>query len=41
MNFKACFPELEWEYGYPFSLILMAVSVILPFRFFRKKGGFQ
>jgi len=38
MNFKNGFPELEWEYGYPFSLILMLVSVVLPFWFFRKKG---
>ncbi len=38
MNFKAWFPELEWQYGYPFSLALMAVSVIIPFWFFRKKG---
>jgi magnesium transporter len=38
MNFKTWFPELEWEYGYPFSLALMAISVVIPFRFFRKKG---
>ena len=38
MNFKSWFPELEWEYGYPFSLSLMTISVIIPFIFFRKKG---
>ncbi len=38
MNFKVWFPELEWEYGYPFSLALMAVSVVIPFWFFNKKG---
>ncbi|MDP2793639.1 MAG: magnesium/cobalt transporter CorA [Sulfurisoma sp.] len=38
MNFKSWFPELSWEYGYPFSLALMAVSVALPFWYFRKKG---
>jgi len=41
MNFKSWFPELEWEYGYPFSLLLMAVSVVIPFWFFRKKGWLQ
>jgi len=38
MNFKSWFPELGWEYGYPFSLGLMAFSVALPFWYFRKKG---
>ncbi len=37
MNFKFM-PELEWEYGYAFSLTLMVASVIAPFWFFRKKG---
>ncbi len=37
MNFKL-FPELEWEYGYPFSLFLMVVSVTLPFWYFKRKG---
>ena len=37
MNFKHL-PELEWVYGYPFSLLLMAVSVGLPFYLFNKKG---
>ncbi|TLM61818.1 MAG: magnesium/cobalt transporter CorA [Deltaproteobacteria bacterium] len=37
MNFRA-FPELDWAYGYPFSLALMVVSVIIPFWYFRRKG---
>ncbi|MBL8253417.1 MAG: magnesium transporter CorA, partial [Candidatus Competibacter sp.] len=31
-------PELKWLFGYPFALGLMAVSVMAPFWFFRKKG---
>ncbi|OQA34325.1 MAG: Magnesium transport protein CorA [Betaproteobacteria bacterium ADurb.Bin341] len=38
MNFKGWFPEINWDYGYPFSLGLMLVSVALPFWYFRKKG---
>lgn len=38
MNFKGWFPEIGWDYGYPFSLMLMAISVLLPFWFFNKKG---
>jgi magnesium transporter len=37
MNFKYM-PELEWTFGYPFSLGLMAVSVAIPFWFFKRKG---
>jgi magnesium transporter len=37
MNFKHM-PELQWAFGYPSSLILMAVSAIIPFLFFRWKG---
>jgi magnesium transporter len=37
MNFRT-FPELDWAYGYPFSLALMVVSVIIPFWYFRRKG---
>lgn len=37
MNFRRL-PELEWQYGYPFSLSLMLVSVLVPFWFFRRKG---
>ena len=37
MNFQHM-PELQWEYGYAFSLVLMLASVTAPFWFFRKKG---
>lgn len=37
MNFDAM-PELKWLLGYPFALGLMAVSAVLPFWFFRRKG---
>ncbi|MEN9493710.1 MAG: hypothetical protein RJA63_4159, partial [Pseudomonadota bacterium] len=37
MNFRFL-PELQWQYGYPFSIGLMAVSVAVPFWYFRRKG---
>jgi len=37
MNFKFM-PELEWANGYLFSLSLMALSVVLPFWIFQRKG---
>jgi magnesium transporter len=37
MNFEHM-PELGWMMGYPFSLGLMAISVLLPYLFFRRKG---
>jgi magnesium transporter len=37
MNFKYM-PELEWVFGYPSSILLMIVSAIIPFFFFRWKG---
>lgn len=37
MNFDIQ-PELHWKFGYPFSLVLMLISVILPFWFCRRKG---
>jgi magnesium transporter len=37
MNFKYM-PELEWLWGYPSSILLMIVSAIVPFYFFRWKG---
>ena len=37
MNFKIM-PELEWQYGYVFALLLMAASVAAPFIYFRRKG---
>ena len=37
MNFKGI-PELDWTYGYPFAITLMAASVAAPFIYFRRKG---
>jgi magnesium transporter len=37
MNFKAM-PELDWSLGYPFAIGLMALSVVAPFVYFRRKG---
>jgi magnesium transporter len=37
MNFQAM-PELNWDYGYPFAIGVMIVSVALPLWYFRKKG---
>ncbi len=37
MNFKHM-PELEWAYGYPFSLALMAISIMFSLWLFARKG---
>ena len=37
MNFHHM-PELSWPFGYPFALVLMACSIFLPYRYFKKKG---
>ncbi len=37
MNFRHM-PELLWEMGYPFALLLMALSVTVPFWLFHRKG---
>ncbi len=37
MNF-AVMPELQWQYGYPFAIVLMVISAILPFLYFKRKG---
>ena len=37
MNFRAM-PELDWAWGYPYAVGLMAASVIAPFWYFRRKG---
>ena len=37
MNFKVM-PELQWEWGYPWALGLMVVSVLLAFLFVRLRG---
>ena len=37
MNFKEL-PELGWDYGYPYALLLMVLSAALPFLYFRRRG---
>jgi magnesium transporter len=37
MNFEHM-PELEWFYGYPFALGLMALSALILYRAFKKRG---
>lgn len=37
MNFRMM-PELSWEWGYPLALTLMAISGVVPYLWFRKKG---
>lgn len=37
MNF-AFIPELRWHFGYPLSLLMMVVSAILPFWYFKRRG---
>ncbi|WP_336488685.1 magnesium transporter CorA family protein [Methylobacterium nigriterrae] len=39
MNFKAM-PELDWAYGYPYALALIAISAIVPIVYFKVKGWF-
>jgi magnesium transporter len=37
MNFKFI-PELSWPLGYPLAILLMIVSAILPYAYFKRKG---
>ena len=37
MNFKAM-PELGWDLGYPMALVMMILSGVVPYMWFRKKG---
>lgn len=37
MNFKLM-PEIDWAYGYPYALVLMLVSALLPMWYFRRRG---
>jgi len=37
MNFDHM-PELSWPFGYPFALALMAISAVVPYLFFKRKG---
>ncbi|WP_096702484.1 magnesium transporter CorA family protein [Magnetospirillum sp. 15-1] len=37
MNFKII-PELQWEWGYAYAIILAVASAVVPYIFFRRKG---
>jgi magnesium transporter len=37
MNFEFM-PELKWLMGYPFALVLMVLSAVLPYLFSKRKG---
>ena len=37
MNFTVM-PELHWAFGYPFALVLMVLSAIVPYLWFKRKG---
>lgn len=37
MNF-AFMPELKWAWGYPFALVMMILSAVLPYKIFKRKG---
>jgi magnesium transporter len=37
MNFKFM-PELEWHYGYPISLVLMFITAVGPYLYFKRRG---
>ena len=31
-------PEIKWLLGYPMALVMMVVSALIPFVYFRHKG---
>ncbi|MCW0181385.1 magnesium/cobalt transporter CorA [Zavarzinia sp.] len=37
MNFELM-PELHWDFGYPMAIVLMIVSAVLPYFYFKRKG---
>ena len=37
MNFE-CMPELDWPFGYPLALLLMVVSALIPYLYFKRRG---
>jgi magnesium transporter len=37
MNFDFM-PELDWPVGYPFAVLLMVLSAILPYWYFKRRG---
>ena len=36
MNFAI--PELRWPFGYPMSIVLMIVSALAPYLYFKRRG---
>jgi magnesium transporter len=34
-------PELKWAMGYPYVLVLMVASAVVPMLYFRKRGWLQ
>ncbi|MBW8708968.1 MAG: magnesium transporter CorA family protein [Alphaproteobacteria bacterium] len=40
MNFHVM-PELAWPFGYPFALVLIAVSALIPLMWFKHKGWWE
>ena len=39
MNFRHM-PELDWEFGYPVGILIMIVSAVLPYIYFKRRGWF-
>lgn len=37
MNFEVM-PELKWALGYPLDILLMVMSAVLPYLYFKSKG---
>jgi len=37
MNFRMM-PELNWDFGYPFAIVLMLVSALFPLWYFNRRG---
>jgi magnesium transporter len=39
MNFKVM-PELDWAWGYPYAIVVMIVSALIPFVWLKRRGWF-
>jgi magnesium transporter len=39
MNFDVM-PELKWSFGYPFAFLLMILSALVPYYYFKRRGWF-
>jgi magnesium transporter len=37
MNYQHM-PELNWQFGYPLSLVLMVISAVMPYLYFKRRG---